>query len=100
MAQKNVHAICRPTERSVLYANELLQCDCHRSPYSYIVLGRHTGDVSVPARRQLRDAITTPTTNKCHRDKQCEIRTSQLLEAISLRRTTGSKLTTKRLLLR
>jgi len=31
-------AICRSTESSVLYANELLQDDCHRSECQKIVL--------------------------------------------------------------
>jgi hypothetical protein len=49
MARDTFTAICRSTESSVLYANELLQCDCHRSEYRQIVLARGTGYAFVSA---------------------------------------------------
>ena len=42
MARDTFTAIRRSTESSVLYANELLQFDCHRSEYRQIVLARYT----------------------------------------------------------
>ena len=55
-------AIRRSTETFVLYANELLQCDCHSSGYRQVILARHVGYASVMQLplQLVRDVITTP----------------------------------------
>jgi len=50
VARDTFTAICRSTESSVLYVDELLQCDCHRSEYRQIELARYTGYAFATAR--------------------------------------------------